>query len=95
MDSTFFHQLPTMVTTLGAQARFVLVWYFLLKFGIQILWAGVVLLVVHRALGLAKFGFQGTRLHRVLKAAAGTEYPKEQHYVAAETAIMEALRIKK
>lgn len=94
MDSTLIHQLPAMVSNLGTQARFVLVWYFALRFGVHILWACVLLVVVSKALGLVKFAGNGARLNRVVQSAAGMSYPNEQHYVAAEHAILEALEAK-
>ena len=92
MDSTFVHQIPEMVSTLGGQARFVLVWYFMLKFGVHLLWAAVVLSVFRKALGLVKHGSDAMRLNSVLQEAAGTEHPKAQHYAAAERSILEALQ---
>lgn len=49
MDSTMVHQIGDMAIKLGVEARTALVWWFLCRFAIHMLWAGVVSVVAWRA----------------------------------------------
>ena len=91
MDSTFVHQIPGLISNLGGQARWVLVWYLVTKLGVQLVWAGVALFLIVRASNLASSIGRGQALLRIIGGGSVWGISNE-NYAKAQRALLDLFK---
>lgn len=95
MDSTVVHQITDLAKNLGVQARTAFVWWILLRFGINALWAGVVVFALRQAFRVLGGIGDGVRLNRAVKEATGSSWPSAADYAKATRLIIDGWTVKR
>jgi hypothetical protein len=88
MDSTLVVQLTHLAGQLGMEARTVLIWWFLSRFGVHVLWAGVVVSSIFRMASILQALGRGQALLQILSGDGRTD-PTASEYAAGQRVLLE------